>query len=1055
MEMPPPLPEPVAPGRNIPGPDILAEHVGFVRAIARGILGRDAEGAEDVVQESLLAALRRPPRGNLRAWLGAVAKNLALMARRGDRRRQQREHKAAQPEKLPSTAEAVARLELQRLVVERVLQLPEPYRTTIIQRYLYDVEVAEIAARLGVSQDTVRTRLRRGLARLRGELGKNHAGWAAVLLLPARTAPRTWTIGALLMSTKVKIVAVSVALLLTLFVGWRALSRDDSERTQRTGAREPATLSPRETSPSVRSRPDSPPPPVDLTTVDRDLDLHGIVVDAAGAPVQGARLQAHYYPWGRVNSIAPRRKGPVAGPKTVSARDGTFALRLVRGDWVELRVRADGFADVERRVLAGERARISLGTTVAVRMIVRDGDGQPVPGARARVFMRDTDREVVQSTGADGVATFVGLRGQAPVYLDATHPLRAGPRGVQMFLPAEGTLEHAIELGDGKVFSGRVTDARTGDAVTGARVGKTLLMQPETRTDADGHYRLNGWTGPRWHHTLFVVAPGYAPGYRIAVGQASIDFALQPGVTVSGRIVGGDGAPVAAARVAAIGAGADRALVSRAYVSTDTNGRFALVDLNGALPHLLAVTARGHGRIVLDFDPAKGDLGDIALPRPLAIEGVLVDGKGRPHVRAGIAVIGENADRLERQRGAGFGPMHYGRQENRKTDDLGRFRFPDLAPGTYTLHVGGGGGPSGQHKVRLKETDVRDVRLVLVRGRSYVVTVLDDAGRPVERASVHVVHEGGQSNDMTDDRGRVELTVVGKVKSARLPYVFSGDYAPAETVVDPPAGGLRMTLARWQSISGTVVDASGKPVGRLRIQCKAGGDDLRGTATTPSGTFRVAVPPGSSVDLVVVGSSGRGGPVYHGKLDRVPAGRDDVVLRVRTVKHDRTLRVRVVAPGGGAVAGAHVIGLPSTGGRTVRALTGADGRAQLSGLPDAKVRIQVLLPASIGLMGPSGVSATPREQELVLTCRVGVRIAGQVTLPNGKPAKRARVMFEVEKQRYTAATDENGAFARTLPDAPGQVWALVLDGGGIRFHSPRQDYRPGAGSITIRLKSMD
>ena len=53
--------------RPTPDTDVLIEHAGFMRALAAGIL-RDPGRADDVVQESLLAALRRPPprTGNLR-----------------------------------------------------------------------------------------------------------------------------------------------------------------------------------------------------------------------------------------------------------------------------------------------------------------------------------------------------------------------------------------------------------------------------------------------------------------------------------------------------------------------------------------------------------------------------------------------------------------------------------------------------------------------------------------------------------------------------------------------------------------------------------------------------------------------------------------------------------------------------------------------------------------------------------------------------------------------------------------------------------------------------
>ena len=52
----------------------------------------------------------------------------------------------------------MARLELQRNVVEAVLALDEPYRGVIVHRYFDGLSIKAIARRLGVPVETVRTR---------------------------------------------------------------------------------------------------------------------------------------------------------------------------------------------------------------------------------------------------------------------------------------------------------------------------------------------------------------------------------------------------------------------------------------------------------------------------------------------------------------------------------------------------------------------------------------------------------------------------------------------------------------------------------------------------------------------------------------------------------------------------------------------------------------------------------------------------------------------------------------------------------------------------------
>ena len=70
--------------------DLLLSHAGFLRNVARSLL-LDDQQADDVVQQTLIAALEKPPseQGNLKGWLASVTRNLALMRRRGEGRRRE------------------------------------------------------------------------------------------------------------------------------------------------------------------------------------------------------------------------------------------------------------------------------------------------------------------------------------------------------------------------------------------------------------------------------------------------------------------------------------------------------------------------------------------------------------------------------------------------------------------------------------------------------------------------------------------------------------------------------------------------------------------------------------------------------------------------------------------------------------------------------------------------------------------------------------------------------------------------------------------------------
>src|SRR5262245_13495376 len=156
-------------------PRTLEEHAAFVRALARSLV-LDSHGADDVVKETWVAALERPPRhdANPRAWLARIVERFASRRLRSRERRERRETAAAQPERTEPVDEGVSRAELLRSVTDAVLALEEPYRTAVLLRFYEGLDAHAIAERTGTPLATVRSRLQRALARLREELDREH-----------------------------------------------------------------------------------------------------------------------------------------------------------------------------------------------------------------------------------------------------------------------------------------------------------------------------------------------------------------------------------------------------------------------------------------------------------------------------------------------------------------------------------------------------------------------------------------------------------------------------------------------------------------------------------------------------------------------------------------------------------------------------------------------------------------------------------------------------------------------------------------------------------------
>ena len=180
--------------------DLLLAQENWLRAVARHLV-RDPARAEDVAQETLLAAIQSPPRDaedprRLRAWLGRVAHNLAHLDTRRRMRRRAREERVARGESQSSVADVVLHGSILAEVELAVSQLEEPYQSAVRARYFEGQSTQDIARATATTDNAVRKRLWRAREKLRQILDRRHNGdrlaWfnalGPVVLLPEPTA---------------------------------------------------------------------------------------------------------------------------------------------------------------------------------------------------------------------------------------------------------------------------------------------------------------------------------------------------------------------------------------------------------------------------------------------------------------------------------------------------------------------------------------------------------------------------------------------------------------------------------------------------------------------------------------------------------------------------------------------------------------------------------------------------------------------------------------------------------------------------------------------------
>ena len=170
-------------GNKAPSLDQLLRHAAWTRQLARSLVGDAA--ADDVVQETWIAALRRPPDTNepLKPWLRTVASRNVFNQAREKKRREAREQQGDLPQAAGAPDELLDRLQLHKILVEAVADLAEPYRRMILLRYFEELDSSEIGARENLPAGTVRGRLKTAVGLLREALDARY-GARAVWLAP-------------------------------------------------------------------------------------------------------------------------------------------------------------------------------------------------------------------------------------------------------------------------------------------------------------------------------------------------------------------------------------------------------------------------------------------------------------------------------------------------------------------------------------------------------------------------------------------------------------------------------------------------------------------------------------------------------------------------------------------------------------------------------------------------------------------------------------------------------------------------------------------------------
>lgn len=476
-------------------PETLLAERHWIEALARRLV-RDPGSADDVAQETWRRALTNPPVRieSPRGWLHSLVTSSARDLHRRTSRREARERVAARPEATPGAHDLVARAEAQRLVLDAVLALDEPARRVVLLRFFEGETPAGIAQRLGEPAVTVRSRLHRALAVLRGRLDREYGGdraaWALVLTgnLP-RTAPATpiRMKGTLLMSTTTKTAIAAGALALLAFLFWNAgdvpaapppVKQEDPAPSPKPRAK-PELRAPAEAEPATTVAP-APLPP-------------------AAKPSGPTRLALRTLPHREPDpppDMAGKKKLDASGQVVeIDGTTGTGDIRVGGGGmsmigWSKWKpVPEKGTA-----VLAG-RVLDAAGVPIAGAEVMRI---DPEAGGAEGDVVSFQHIEKLGTSDADGSFEFKDQPSRAYRLAANWHNVMNRPRGLLFsglvpVSPAERETVAGLELRvpvnsrDFGTIVGRVTEADGTPVRAEVHVGLTV-----TRSAADGTFRLEG-----------------------------------------------------------------------------------------------------------------------------------------------------------------------------------------------------------------------------------------------------------------------------------------------------------------------------------------------------------------------------------------------------------------------------------------------------------------------------------------------------------------------------------------------------------------------------------
>ena len=975
---------------------------------------RNEADAQDIMQEIFLQAYRRLYQLRhphlFRSWLYTIMSNECKrwLERVTKKRRREIVLEEATDDALRIEPAHAVPVEGWQVNLEQAISaLPDESRIAVSMFYMGDCSLKEISEFLGVSVNTVKSKLHRARQQLGGALSEHYGrllkshklrgGFLMHFMEQIRHMPAP-TIGFAWSSASVGKAAFALITALCVLIGLIGVRYDFPTKlsTSQIGLTS-----------SVANR-----LPIEVT-------LLRAVPYSTRSPISGIPVPTGERPLDTSSRVSIEQSGRSIGREMTSAANGTktpnpqFSAAMVEN--------------------APEKLAYS-GRVVG-------SDGEPVADAEilysVKYSVESAPPKSVAQTTADGTFNFEfprpNLKEWNRVDIVAVHPDHAF--GWRNLSPKSAT-NVEIQLATPAVISGKIMDEagepiQTGEAWIGLLSSSDQLLGvhasylledvipiPHAKSDPSGEFVIHGL--PKGGKTiLFVQGLGYAKerSEGVPVGTEGLRFRLKREARIEGRLSYTDtDEPVQDATVALQGIYPTEVWE---HVGVDVDGKFFLKNIAPGTYSLFLFegpegwTAAANEHLEIAEGQIISNL-DLTLVRGGFITGRVTDADtGEPIANQHISFY--DAARPESQQAANHGA---------KTGETGTYRFR-AAPGKALVYTGAQHGyqDAGQMRryVDVVEGGTVAVDFEFTKGVELNGRVLTHTGEPVSGARVTDIagkyayfHEHG----LSDENG--EFTVRGLrtgqkliLKAERSDLRLRG-MAEVET---EQGASVEIRMKRYESvnISGRVFNSKGEPVSsvkiyRMRLEAKRLGFRHTVSVTDGDGWFR-------GIELIV-------GDQYE--ISAITEGYREARTEVTATQGMNQITDLVLQPAGGAyfIEGrvTDTSGKPVSGARLVTSqqlqswetLTDANGDYRLEDLSMVVLYDLDIIHLDYAYHSFE-ILKTNQRHDLVLVKADGY-LAGKVVDADGTPIYRATVSIEPQKDLesglvyHAVDTDGQGKF---------------------------------------------